>query len=328
MLGELTQISERDSELLPPPAYFSSAVLTPWSLRGTQWVEEKNLFQFPSSEPAVKSDVSLLSPWSKRSRSFQFTLQLSQLWALSDKYFCTLLIIRQPAREGRVKMRGLLWVFCAWAWKAGIRSAKPNKEPGDSRTCQHLGIPWVPCTGTNIFLSFFSSSLPICLSPLLWQQHNTVSWGRRGPQLCLTSSRCQEGDKEYSETSLCPKGLGKRRKPMALYCPILFLRHWDVRDIQRTCVRTGDCPLDSKPNILITFLPKQSLNCQKTHRTFLWNYNKQKCQGQKYQWVVLYTVSMIGDGGWGGKLHQPPEPLSAAAGLINMYSDIFYGDAD
>lgn len=114
MLGELTQISERDGELLPPPAYFSSAALTPWSLRGTQGVEEKNLLQFLSSGLAVKTDVSLLSPWSKHSRSFQFTLQLSQLWPLSDRnIFCTLLIIRQPAREGRVTNEGsALSVLC------------------------------------------------------------------------------------------------------------------------------------------------------------------------------------------------------------------------
>lgn len=48
----------------PTCSIFSSAVLTPWSLRETQGVEEKNLLQFPSSGPAGKSDVSLLSPWS------------------------------------------------------------------------------------------------------------------------------------------------------------------------------------------------------------------------------------------------------------------------
>lgn len=98
----------------------------------------------------------------------EFSIHLavkSALVFVRQKYFCTFLIIRQPARKGESQTRGLLWVSCVWSWKIGIRSAKANTEPGNSRTCQHLGAPWALCTRTNIFLCIFPSSLPICLLP-------------------------------------------------------------------------------------------------------------------------------------------------------------------
>lgn len=80
---------------------------------------------------------------------------------------------------------------------------------------------------------------------------------------------------------------------------------------------------------LIAFLPKQSLNYQKTlHNLLVQLLTSRNARARSTSGWFFSTVPMTGDGGWRGKLHQPPEPLPAAAGLINMYSDIFYGDAD
>lgn len=180
------------------------------------------------------------------------SIYLAVKWALGfvrQKHFCILLI---PCKGRESHKRGACSeCFVPEPGKQGSDEHGPS--PAQSQVTAGLVSIWVfhefHAQGQTFSCGFFSSSLPICLLLLLWQWHNTLSWGRRGPQPCLTLSRCQGRDEEHSERSPCLKGLGKTRTWMALYCPTLLLRPWDMRNTQRPRDSTGDCPLDPKPSI-------------------------------------------------------------------------------
>lgn len=91
---------------------FSSAVLTPWSLRETRGVEKKNLLQSPSSGLDGKNDVIPI----ERSRSFQFNFQLSSSGLCQTKIFLHSFNYKATCKGRESHKRG--------AWKSGIRWAQ------------------------------------------------------------------------------------------------------------------------------------------------------------------------------------------------------------